>query len=273
MNNLSKRLITGAFLILVITASIIEGTYSFIALLILINCLALLEFYHLFHSKFLTPRNISGMLLSLVMLITFSLVVCHFYNWKILLVSIPFAFLIFAEELYFRSANPFQNIAITFLGIIYITIPVIFFIAIAFFPFPQSRYHPYMMLCYFLVLWTSDSGAYVVGKAIGKHKLFERISPNKTWEGSIGGAILALLVSYFATHFLLDTDTVDWVIITLLIVVFGTVGDLTKSLMKRSLNIKDAGTILPGHGGMLDRFDSLLGSAPFVFAYLILFKE
>ncbi|MBO4598940.1 MAG: phosphatidate cytidylyltransferase [Bacteroidaceae bacterium] len=121
----------------------------------------------------------------------------------------------------------------------------------------------------FVFLWASDTGAYCVGSLIGKHPLFKRISPNKSWEGSVGGAVLAIGISMIFAHY--DTSlysTLQWAGMALVVVVFGTWGDLVESLMKRQLGIKDSGNILPGHGGMLDRFDSSLIAIPAVALYL-----
>lgn len=118
-------------------------------------------------------------------------------------------------------------------------------------------------------MWASDTGAYCVGSLIGKHPLFKRISPNKSWEGSVGGAVLAIGISMIFAHY--DTSlysTLQWAGMALVVVVFGTWGDLVESLMKRQLGIKDSGNILPGHGGMLDRFDSSLIAIPAVALYL-----
>ena len=124
-------------------------------------------------------------------------------------------------------------------------------------------------LAIFVFLWASDTGAYCVGSLIGKHPLFKRISPNKSWEGSVGGAVLAIGISMIFAHY--DTSlysTLQWAGMALVVVVFGTWGDLVESLMKRQLGIKDSGNILPGHGGMLDRFDSSLIAIPAVALYL-----
>jgi phosphatidate cytidylyltransferase len=124
-------------------------------------------------------------------------------------------------------------------------------------------------LPFFVFLWASDTGAYCVGSLIGKHPLFKRISPNKSWEGSVGGAVLAIGISMIFAHY--DTSlysTLQWAGMALVVVVFGTWGDLVESLMKRQLGIKDSGNILPGHGGMLDRFDSSLIAIPAVALYL-----
>jgi phosphatidate cytidylyltransferase len=124
---------------------------------------------------------------------------------------------------------------------------------------------------FFLLLWTSDTGAYLAGRSFGKTKLFERISPKKTWEGSIGGTILSIAVAYGISKLLGfdDVTTFDWMVIAVLVVIFGTFGDLFESLLKRNLHIKDSGTILPGHGGVLDRFDGLFLAIPAVFFYLL----
>ena len=125
------------------------------------------------------------------------------------------------------------------------------------------------LLAIFVFLWASDTGAYCVGALIGKHPLFKRISPNKSWEGSVGGAVLAIGISMIFAHY--DTSlysTLQWAGMALVVVVFGTWGDLVESLMKRQLGIKDSGNILPGHGGMLDRFDSSLIAIPAVALYL-----
>lgn len=274
MTNLIQRIFTGLILVIVIFYSIIYGPFSFILLMLLINVLGLLEFYRLFNFYTPLPRNIFGVILSAGILITCILVVSGTCDWRALLVNIPLVFGIFLAELYLRSKDPFQNLAFIFLGIIYITIPLCFFMALTVLPpapghYPTG-YYPYLVLGYFFILWSNDSGAYFAGKYLGKRPLFLRLSPKKTWEGSLGGAVCAMTLAYFLNGIFSTLSRVEWISIALIIIVTGTYGDLIKSMMKRSLNIKDSGTILPGHGGILDRFDSLLGSAPFVFCYLAL---
>ena len=131
------------------------------------------------------------------------------------------------------------------------------------------HHFPAYLTAYFLITWIYDTGAYLVGKNFGKHKFFERISPKKTWEGTIGGTMVALLAAagyYFITE---GTQLIHLLVLTALIILFGTFGDLAESLFKRSLNLKDSGNILPGHGGILDRFDTIFVSAPFVFLYFV----
>ncbi len=122
-----------------------------------------------------------------------------------------------------------------------------------------------------LLLWASDSGAYFSGKTFGKHKLFPRISPGKTWEGWFGGTLAAILVGYILSRFFLDLNLPQWLGIAVIVSIFGVLGDLIESLLKRSLQVKDSGTLIPGHGGILDRFDSLVFVVPFVVAFLKLF--
>lgn len=123
-------------------------------------------------------------------------------------------------------------------------------------------------LAIFLFLWTNDTGAYCFGTLFGKHRLFERISPKKSWEGSIGGGVLSLVVASVVAYFDQSLNLWQWLGFALVVVVFGTWGDLVESLLKRQLGIKDSGNILPGHGGMLDRFDSSLLAIPAVAVYL-----
>jgi phosphatidate cytidylyltransferase len=121
------------------------------------------------------------------------------------------------------------------------------------------------------LIWLADTGAYIFGVSFGKHKLFERISPKKTWEGIFGGLLVSVAGAFFLTKYFYIFPLEVWVIIALIIVFFGTLGDLVESMFKRSLSIKDSGNILPGHGGILDRFDSLLFVIPVIFTYLYFF--
>lgn len=271
-NNFLQRILTGAILIGVILFAVLFSQYSFLIIFLTINLLALMEFYRLFAGAEITSRRIAGTLLSASVFITVSLFLVVECNWKILLFNIPIAFFIFLSELYSGSPHPFQILALTFFGVIYLTIPVVFLISIPFFPFSDGVYRPDNLLGFFFMVWASDSGAFVFGKLMGRHALFKRISPGKTWEGSIGGAICALAVAFFVSQFFTDLNLTDWILIATIVVVIGTYGDLIKSMLKRSLNVKDSGTILPGHGGILDRFDAMLSSAPFVLIYLLVFS-
>ena len=272
MSNLLKRLITGVLLVILITFAISNGAHSFIALILAINLLALLEFYNLFSPGGMGYRKFYGIGLSFGLLLTTFLVLTG-SRTQLLLLNIPLAYAAFIDELYRRDAEPFQQLAYNFLGVIWITLPLCLLIAIAFIKNIPGEYHGKLILSYFCLLWVHDSFAYISGKLLGKHSLFKSLSPGKTWEGSAGGALSCLILAFVISPYLPQLPLTCLLGIATLVILFGTYGDLVKSLLKRSFNIKDSGTLLPGHGGILDRFDSLLGSAPFVYTYLILYTS
>lgn len=174
-------------------------------------------------------------------------------------------------ELYSKKEEPFSNITHTIFPVFYVALPFgLLILANSIFPNYSSGYKAELILGFYFALWSNDTGAYLSGKAFGKHKLFERISPNKTWEGSIGGAILAIGIVVLTGYFFDSLPLWKWAGIGLIISIFGSMGDLVESLFKRSMGVKDSGKIMPGHGGILDRFDGLLVASPFVFAFLIL---
>ena len=191
---------------------------------------------------------------------------------------LPFIFtliVIMIRELYFRKPSPISDWTHTMFPVLYIALPYALTSMLAFTGTgADSGYSPVIPITLFVFLWCNDVGAYCTGCTIGKHKLFERISPKKTWEGSIGGAVFTMLAAYLLHHFLPDWYSFMpvwvWVGMALVVVLFGTWGDLIESLMKREMGIKDSGKILPGHGGMLDRFDSALLAIPATVVYLSL---
>jgi phosphatidate cytidylyltransferase len=138
-------------------------------------------------------------------------------------------------------------------------------------PHESIVFSPGIVVGFFLLIWANDTGAYLSGISFGRHKLFERISPKKTWEGFIGGLILAVLVSWLVSGWLGVVGKFNWVVIAALISIAGTYGDLVESMLKRSLGVKDSGKIMPGHGGFLDRFDSAIISFPLVYLFISLF--
>ncbi|HEX5169700.1 MAG TPA: phosphatidate cytidylyltransferase [Cyclobacteriaceae bacterium] len=270
--NIKIRTVTGFFIVSVTIASVVVGPVTFIIFCATINLLALIEFYRLLHLNFGSGRII-GLILSVTMVFSSFLLTWNLVDWQIVLINVPLVAAIFITFLYRQSENPFQHLALIFLGLIYITMPLIFFNSIAFLPFWEGTYQMKIILGYFFILWSSDTGAYLVGSSVGKHLLFERISPKKTWEGSIAGAVSALIIAGLLSFFFTNLTVASWMTIAIIIILFGTLGDLVKSMLKRSVNVKDSGAWLPGHGGFIDRFDSLLGSAPFVFAYLAIFLK
>lgn len=188
-------------------------------------------------------------------------------------VLIPYLFLVIyllVSELYLKRKNPLHNWAYTMMSQMYIALPFALLNVLAFHTNvtgSASEYNPILPLSIFIFNWVNDTGAYCTGVLFGKHHLFERISPKKSWEGSIGGAVFCVIAAFVMAHFFPFLSLGVWVGLGLVIVVFGTWGDLTESLLKRTLGIKDSGNILPGHGGMLDRFDSSLMAIPAAVVY------
>lgn len=179
-------------------------------------------------------------------------------------------------ELYAKNADPVSTWAYTMMSQLYIAMPISMIGVLAFRSTPEGVVYTYLMpLSVFVFLWINDSGAYCCGSLLGRHKLFPRISPAKSWEGSVGGGVFVLAVAALAWYLTdkygvndLQLSLLGWMGLGLVVVVFGTWGDLVESLFKRTLGIKDSGSILPGHGGMLDRFDSSLLAFPAAVVYL-----
>ena len=180
---------------------------------------------------------------------------------------------LFIAELYLKQSDPIEDWAYSMLSQMYIALPFSLLNVLAFNATNEGfvAFNTLLPLSIFIFLWVNDSGAYCVGSLIGRHKLFPRISPGKSWEGSVGGAVFVLAAAYAISYFLDQQQMLSmpaWLGLGLVVVVFGTWGDLVESLFKRTLGVKDSGNILPGHGGMLDRFDSSLLAIPAAVIYL-----
>lgn len=270
MNNLFARTITGVFCILLIAGSILLDQQVFSLLFLFITILGLWEFYSLVESKDVSPNKLTGTITGAFIYSVNSLIALGIAQYKLLLFSFLLIFLIFLFELYRKTPHPFTNISYTFMGLIYIAIP---FSLLNYFPNPtfiEGVYNKNYILGFFYLVWVNETIAYVAGTIFGKTSLFKSVSPKKSWEGLIGGAVFSLLTAWTISRFYVDISLVNWLVVAAIIVVFGTYGDLFESMLKRSNNAKDSGSILPGHGGILDRFDGVLMAAPFVFMYLLL---
>jgi len=187
---------------------------------------------------------------------------------NIFLFFIPLLVLLFISQLYSTYPYSFRAIAYTLSGVAYIALPLALCNGLA---FPEGQYERGILLGFFILLWANDTFAYLTGILFGKHRLFERISPKKSWEGFFGGLICTIALSLLVARLFPVFPNHHWMAIAAIIVVFGVYGDLIESLLKRNLKIKDSGHFLPGHGGILDRFDSVLLAAPMVFFYLKMF--
>lgn len=261
---MKERAITGVIFVIVLISSLLLGKWSFAIFFILVSLLSLDEFYKIVNKGESKTNRIAGLLLGSTLLLSFSLFRVDFLSLKHFLYLIPFMTLVFWWELYRKTETPFINIAYTFLGIIFAIVPFLFFINLGFLDGEYNFHYP---LGFLILLWASDTGAYLAGTSLGKTKLFERHSPKKTWEGFFGGMVISMIAAIILSRFFLGIELWQWIVSSLLIVIFGTYGDLSESMLKRSYKIKDSGNLLPGHGGLLDRFDGLLLAAPLVYAF------
>ena len=268
MNNFLLRTITGIVFVGVIVSAIVFSPLIFAGLFFCITLLGLHEFYNLLQSGGKSPQFYLGMVSGGLLFASLAAVANGWMNSEYLIALLPLGIIVFISELYRNKPSPFENIALTLLGILYIALPF----GLLNFLFISGLNHAYIiLLCYFALLWINDTFAYLIGRTFGKHRLFERISPKKSWEGSIGGALTSIFAAWLISSFENSLPFVHWLAIALIIVICGTLGDLVESMLKRSLNIKDSGTLLPGHGGILDRFDAVFISAPLIFVYIQLF--
>lgn len=256
-------------------ACILWNQYTFGILFLIIAVLGLWEFYINLEKGGYQPQKYLGTILGAFIFVAnffFAESLAKNENIKLtwVLYLIPVSCVFFLVELYKKNENPFTNISFTLSGVIYIAFPFALLNYIVMFP-NTDFYHPEIFIGFLFLIWAGDIGAFFVGKKFGKHKLFERISPKKTWEGFFGGLGLAMIVATVISFYFVSISLFDWLALSIIISIFGTLGDLVESQFKRGLGVKDSGKILPGHGGILDRFDSLMLSTPFVFSYMKLF--
>ncbi len=266
MSNLWQRAITGAIFVLVIVCAIIFKSWLFHLIFGLIGILGLNEFYVLFKKSSYTPHATLGLLFGIGL---HSSSVFMLYNPNGLPYLIGFALLFFPiialAELYRKKKTPFENSALTIIGTIYVILPIMLLNHLI--EFDVSSYsitNFWPVLTIFILVWCNDTFAYLIGRKLGKHKLFERISPKKSWEGFFGGMIFSVIGGITIAYFI-EAPLHQYIIYAVLISVVGTIGDLVESMLKRSLDLKDSGVILPGHGGILDRFDAVLFVIPIVY--------
>ncbi|MDH6354363.1 phosphatidate cytidylyltransferase [Dysgonomonas sp. PH5-45] len=267
--NIVVRILTGAVFVAAILCGILFNQYIFLACFAVLLIFILSEFYSLIGDAKQTyinkPLNIiGGLLLFGGAFVSFS------EGYNSVLVFAPYVLyllILFISVLYRKNTDALSSLAYSVLGQFYIAVPFSLLNYIAF-SYKQETYHYVFLLALFVLIWVNDSFAYLVGSKIGKNRLFERISPKKSWEGSVGGAVFTLLATSVFAYFYTEMSLWGWLGLGIAVIVFGTLGDLIESLFKRTIGVKDSGNILPGHGGFLDRFDSVLFAIPALFVYL-----
>ena len=273
MKNFIRRAITGVLFVAVLVGCILYSPLSFGILFTLIAALSVHEFANLINRSGTASLNktITSLGGAYLVLAVLSFCTQQTGGSAVFLPYLLLLLYLMISELYLKKENPIGNWAFSMLSQLYVALPFALLNVLAFHYNAAEdtiSYNPILPLSIFVFIWLSDTGAYCVGSLIGKHRLFERISPKKSWEGSVGGAVLSVLSSLVFAHYFPIMSGAQWAGLAAVVVIFGTWGDLTESLMKRQLGIKDSGNILPGHGGMLDRFDSALMAIPAAVVYL-----
>jgi len=264
MNNFVKRTLSGALFVALIVGSILLHSLVFLVFFALISGWAVFEFHKLTNNKDIFVHSIFAELGAGILFICSYLYASNAVHFPIFSIYGLYVILVLISELYLQKENPIHSLAYFILGQVLVALP---FALLNFILFVKG-YQPLILLALFVSIWVNDTGAYLVGVTFGKHRLFERISPKKSWEGFVGGALFALLSGYVFSLFIPEISLLKWFIFSEIVVVFGTYGDLTESLLKRTINIKDSGNVIPGHGGLLDRFDSMLLAAPAIYIFL-----
>lgn len=275
MKNLVQRTITGVLFVAILVGGILFSPLTFGLLFMLITALSVWEFARLVNQR--ADVAVNPFITTLGGVYLFLAIYCYCTEATDARIFIPYLLILIyllVSELYLKQLSPMNNWAYSLMSQLYVALPFALLCVLAFqrnaveSDSSPISFNAILPLSVFIFNWSNDTGAYCTGMLFGRHRLFERISPKKSWEGSVGGGIISVIVSLVMAHFFPFLSTLQWVGFALVVVVFGTWGDLVESLLKRQLGIKDSGNILPGHGGMLDRFDSTLLAVPAVVLYL-----
>ncbi len=274
MKNLIIRALTGIIFVVVLVSAICIHPIFFLILFCVITGLTLWEFGGLIeHYENANLQQALNVLGGVYLFIATFVYANGLTDGKIFLPYLLFIMLTMIAELYYKAPNPINNWAFTLFAQVYCagSFSMLNFIGAEPGTPGVMTYTPLFIMAIFIFVWLDDTGAYLVGSLIGKRKLFERISPKKSWEGFFGGLILVLASSQAFAWFAPEISRLNWLGLAATVVLFGTWGDLIESLLKRTLGVKDSGHILPGHGGMLDRFDSVMLAVPASYIYIELF--
>ncbi len=279
MSNFFRRTLTGAGIVSFILGGLWLHPVSFVLTGLVLLAGTQYEYFLIIRNTGARPQMVTGLLAGLMVYIISSLTAAGLISMSNFIFLILFIPLIMIAELYRGEDKAFDSLSHTFFSVIYTALPFSLFPFTAFsrtgldsiLPHVGIEFSPGIPVGFFILLWTNDTGAYLAGITIGKHRLWERISPKKTWEGFTGGFLLTLTAALLIGPWIGVISRAGWLAVAVIISVFGTYGDLVESMLKRCGGVKDSGNILPGHGGFLDRFDSVIVSFPVVYLFISLF--
>lgn len=274
MSGLLKRTLSGAVLVAVMVAGILYSSGSLFALALIITAGSLTEFYRLADSKntgkkswadVYSPVGVGLIVVILSYLVIWGKLAPLYFQLVLLLV-----FLFFISALFRKSGDPFRILGSQLLGLVYIAVPISLLLALGVRPHWDGTlvYNAGLVLFYVILIWINDVGAYLVGITLGRHRLCERLSPKKSWEGFFGGLIFTVAAAVFLGPRMTGFENTawwGWIIFGVVLTLSAVAGDLVESMFKREAGVKDSGNIIPGHGGFLDRFDAMFISLPFVY--------
>ena len=270
LKNFIIRTLSGIVMVATLIGATLFSKLTFVLLLLAITLGGEWEFYRMAKKAGTSPQRFVGMLAGTMMIVAAAAALHEILAITavamvafMILIPMPLIF-----ELYRKSATPMANVGITYAGVIYVALPMAL---LTFFPLMlgNGEWKPWSVILYIFIIWANDVFAYLFGITLGKHRLFERISPKKSLEGFFGGLLGAMAMGFVAAK-VLDANVALWIGLALIAAITGVFGDLVESLLKRSVDVKDSGSFIPGHGGWLDRFDALIFSVPFAFIYLVI---
>lgn len=272
LKNLKTRIITGTLYVIISLALILINQFTLFTFCVISYVWLSIEL-----KRIIQLTNVRISLIFPVIIGLFTLIIAFlniYYNISLiwfLLLLIPI-YGIFIHELLILRNNSLQSIAHTFFFIFYPLLPILFtiYLSSGIFYGHSGNYSPEILVFTKVQIWIFDSMAYVFGVSFGKHRLYEKVSPKKSWEGFIGGFLITLIIGILVGYNYNQINVIDSIVISIIVSIFGTFGDLVESLFKRNINLKDSGNTLPGHGGLLDRLDSFIFVIPWIFLYLII---